>query len=138
MAGDVPENKPKQGRWAPGQSGNPGGRPRDVEGIRELIRKQGTPLVERLMRIALGTETRIATSFGREVEVQPTFGEQTKAMEVLLSYWLGKPVQAVEVSSVTDHGLTDQLETMRQSERGAHLLALAEAIAATQQQQGGS
>ncbi len=96
---DKPKRQNGPGRpFLPGQSGNKGGRPRDVDGLRALVREHGPALAERLIRIALGEEKRIeCTSMGVPVEVFPTFAESTKATEVLLSYWVGKPAQAIDV-----------------------------------------
>jgi len=63
-----------------------------------MVREQGPALIERLIEIALGKATRLEmTAVGIPLEVVPTFTERTKATEVLLSYWVGKPAQALDV-----------------------------------------
>lgn len=77
--------------FQPGQSGNPRGRPKEVDGLRAMIRAEGMPLVRRLFDIALaGPEYS-----GPEL---PSAAESIRAAEVLLSYGFGKPAQQVELT----------------------------------------
>lgn len=124
----VPENRTATGRFAPGHSGNAGGRPRDTESVRSLVREHGKTIVDRLIRIALGQETRTVATLAGTAEVEPSFSEQTKAAEVLMAYWIGKPAQPVELAHA-ERTVSDQLEDVRKSERGSSLISLAEAIA---------
>jgi hypothetical protein len=70
-------------KFQKGQSGNPGGRPRAVKGLREaLIRRygqDGDKLVARLEALSAGRNRKIALA----------------ATELLLAYLAGKPVQAI-------------------------------------------
>ncbi len=97
---DDTENSKKPGKpFLPGQSGNKGGRPRDVDGLRALIREHGPGLAKELIEIAAGRATRTGiTALGNEVEIGPTMTERIKATEVLFSYWVGKPSQAIELT----------------------------------------
>ena len=85
----VSDNSGKQrppGRpFVAGQSGNPHGRPKEMAGIRKLIAERGPDMVRELMRIACG-------------EGDAKAGDQIKAIEVCLSYWLGKPTQEVRLN----------------------------------------
>ncbi len=91
------ENKLKP-PWEKGVSGNPGGRPKGLKGIRKMIAQQGDKLVEQILLIATGeaTETRV-TKDGEPFDVAPRLADQIKAIEVCLSYWVGKPQQQVKI-----------------------------------------
>jgi len=82
------ESKPATERpwlWKKGQSGNPGGRPKELSWARAEIAKRGPELVRELLAIATG-----------ERETEPR--EQLKAIEIACAYWLGKPSQHVELT----------------------------------------
>jgi chromosome segregation and condensation protein ScpB len=106
--------------WKKGQSGNPSGRPRDIEGARALIRERGPELLRRTLAIALGEDADAKTA------------DQLRAQEVCYSYWLGKPSQAVELT-FGDEGaevLRATLERMRKDPlSAAAMLTLAETAA---------
>ena len=67
--------------FRPGESGNPGGRPRAVVAIRELVQAKGPDLVERLMTMALAdnTEDRV----------------RIECIKVLLDRGYGRPPQPI-------------------------------------------
>lgn len=67
--------------FRPGESGNPGGRPRAVAAIRDLVQAKGPDLVERLMTMALAeaTEDRV----------------RIEAIKVLLDRGYGRPPQPI-------------------------------------------
>lgn len=71
--------------FLPGQSGNKGGRPKELDGLRALIREQGPKLVETLIDIALSEAA--------------DDKDRIKASEVLMSYGYGKPTTPVELSN---------------------------------------
>ena len=51
---EQPQNKATAGRWQKGQSGNPGGRPKDTEGLAAYIRdksKGGKTLADECFRV---------------------------------------------------------------------------------------
>jgi hypothetical protein len=82
------QNKPSH-LWKPGQSGNPAGRPRAENDLRELIRPHTPALVRRLLRVARNERHR----------------DHVKAIGMLLDRGHGLPVQAI----VADVSLVDAL-----------------------------
>ncbi len=123
--------KPPGRPFLPGQSGNKGGRPRDVDGLRAMIREHGPALAEQLIQIAKGLASReVVVGDGLVAHVGPTFAEQTKATEVLFSYWLGRPQQSIEIS--TTNPIAPQVFAHAQAwladpQLSEHVLALADA-----------
>lgn len=69
-------------KFAPGQSGNPGGRPKAVNKVRELIAERGVEVVESLFTIAFDPK-----------EHPPT---RLAAHRELLDRWLGKAPQQMD------------------------------------------
>lgn len=51
------EKNPKSSRWAPGQSGNPGGRTPGVDRVRELLNPHRESLVQKAVDLALAGDT---------------------------------------------------------------------------------
>lgn len=49
---DKPENRSKAGQFVKGISGNPGGRPKSIEEIRDLARSYTAEAMQSLLRIA--------------------------------------------------------------------------------------
>lgn len=89
----------ERGKFVPGVSGNPSGRPAGSILVRQAIAKRGAELVETLLGIALPPAPPadmppkdIVTLLARRS------GDQLKALELLLAYWIGKPIASVEVS----------------------------------------
>ncbi len=87
------QNKPKQvkGRrkapssaWKPGQSGNPGGRPKIAAEVRELARRYGPEAIVRLVTLMRSNNETVAA----------------RAAEALLDRAYGRPLQGLEVSQV--------------------------------------
>lgn len=83
-----------QGRYLPGNNGNPGGRP-STRWIREWLgevvegsRRGGTPVQRRQALVTALFATAVNTRHKDHV----------KAAELLLAYEAGKPIQAVELS----------------------------------------
>ena len=57
----TPENRPKQGgQFQPGQSGNPGGRPKVAGHIRDLAREYGPEAIEKLVDLMRGEDARVS------------------------------------------------------------------------------
>jgi hypothetical protein len=86
-----PENTVKQGssrggktKWQKGQSGNPGGRPREVADIKELCRKFSRKAVDALVECLESSQERTRVA----------------AAEALLDRGYGRPVQGLEVSQL--------------------------------------
>jgi hypothetical protein len=68
--------------WRPGQSGNPGGRPKVSAEIRELARQHGSQAIERLVALMHSKNESVAV----------------RAAEALLDRGYGRPMQGVELS----------------------------------------
>jgi hypothetical protein len=78
-------------QFRPGQSGNPGGRPKDTE-FRRILRERSPEAVEELFRIAR-TGKREANKL--------------KAIEIILAYGYGKPAIAVDLDLSLSRRLQD-------------------------------
>ena len=72
--------------WAKGQSGNPGGRPRILEAVRDIARESTTLAIETLRTIAADTDAPHAA--------------RVSAATALLDRAWGKPMQGHEVLAV--------------------------------------
>jgi hypothetical protein len=75
--------KPPSSAWKPGQSGNPGGRPRVAAEVRALARDHGHAAIERLVRLMYSKNESVAV----------------RACEALLDRGYGRTVQGVELSA---------------------------------------
>jgi len=73
--------------WAKGQSGNPGGKPRILEAVRDIARESTTLAIETLRTIAADTDA-------------PHAARVSAATELLDRGW-GKPLQGVAVMVVS-------------------------------------
>jgi hypothetical protein len=76
--------KPPSSAWKPGQSGNPGGRPKVVAEIRELARQHGYDAIRRLVDLMGSKNENVAV----------------RACEALLDRGYGRPLQGLELNSV--------------------------------------
>lgn len=80
-----------------GQSGNPGGRPKLLKELKERIQARGEELIEKLFAIAVDPPK--PKRVGRRVLLDgPSAKERVMAIEKLLAYGYGKPVQAMEIT----------------------------------------
>jgi hypothetical protein len=68
--------------WRPGQSGNPGGRPKVLAEIRNLAREHGPKAIERLVALMHSKNESVAV----------------RAAEALLDRGYGRPMQGMELS----------------------------------------
>ena len=68
--------------FQPGQSGNPGGRPKEDSEVKALARTAGPEAIEKLLELMRGDDRRTALA----------------AAQALLDRGFGKPSQAVEMS----------------------------------------
>ena len=57
---DQPENRSQSGRFVKGVSGNPGGRPKTIEEIRDLARSYTAEAMQSLLRIATSAKSESA------------------------------------------------------------------------------
>src|ERR1700746_873734 len=79
--------------WKPGQSGNPSGRPKSNLTLQQLCRGMTEELVESLQEIARNKADK----------------HRTKAIELLLAYGHGRPVQTANVRTIRRiEDLTDE------------------------------
>lgn len=75
-----------------GKSGNPGGRPKEVEGLKRMIReksKDGADFIKRLYTIADDAEED---------------RDKINAIKILLEYGFGKPSQDVDLHGTGEDG----------------------------------
>lgn len=84
--------------WAPGQSGNPGGRPKSVGEVRRLAREQTVLAIQTLVEVAS--------------DPNATPAARVAAAGVLLDRGYGKAVQPVELGGpgAFDQMTTEELE----------------------------
>ena len=66
--------------WGPGQSGNPGGRPKIAAEVRDLAREHGGKAIERLVALMHSKNESVAV----------------RAVEAILDRGYGRPMQAME------------------------------------------
>ena len=69
-----------------GQSGNPGGRPKEVAEVRELAKEHGSAAIERLVELMASDNERTAVA----------------ACEAILNRGYGRPPQAVNLAGEED------------------------------------
>lgn len=86
-----------RGKFKPGQSGNPGGRPR---GYAELTRKRvgqdGQPIIDTLMLIAYGEQADIKKTLGAPASIK----DRLTALQQLKEHGWGKDTQGIDVGGV--------------------------------------
>lgn len=96
--------------FPPGQSGNPGGRKKEIEGLAIAIRTE----LERNAK-----EGGVNEAVLKALEIMRTAEEpkdQLAALKVLLEYGYGKPSQ--EIQHQVSESLTALFDTMRAEKRG--------------------
>lgn len=72
---------PPRSAWGPGQSGNPGGRPKIAAEVRDLAREHGGKAIERLVALMHSKNESVAV----------------RAVEAILDRGYGRPRQAMEL-----------------------------------------
>jgi uncharacterized protein DUF5681 len=118
------------GRWLPGKSGNPGGRPKTAVSLRDLAREHAADAIARLVE-ALDAMRPV----GLEGDEIPDHDVRIRAANALLDRGYGKPKEHIELADTREYSAVfDRIEALRQSDKGAHLLAVAEALASQQEQ----
>lgn len=97
----MPDNRPKQGSrkssrtsWKPGQSGNPGGRPKVSAEVRELAREHGPKAIQRLVALMNSKNESVAV----------------RASEAILDRGYGRPTQAMELAGKDGGPITHKEE----------------------------
>jgi len=75
------KHRPVGHRWQPGQSGNPGGRPKTKE-LEQYARTKGPAAIDRLMEIGKGRGV-----------------ASVKALELVLAYGYGRPAHAIAITA---------------------------------------
>lgn len=73
--------EPRRGRFRPGESGNPGGRPKVKGEIRELAQKHGPAALECLVALMKSKNQRVAVA----------------AAQAILDRAYGRPAQAIQL-----------------------------------------
>ena len=71
------------GKWANGESGNPGGRPKVLAGLRELARKHAPAAIKELVRLATKAESEVVRVAAIRELLDRGYG---KAGELIPSY----------------------------------------------------
>jgi hypothetical protein len=89
---EAPEGK--RGRFQKGQSGNPGGRPKDLNRIRELARSYADEAIETLVKLM---RDKRASATGR-----------AGAAVSILDRGYGKPTQVVEAAMNVEYHISDE------------------------------
>lgn len=80
-------------KFKPGQSGNPGGRPKFDGGVRELAQRNCPKAIQTLVKLMDSKDERVAMA----------------ASEAVLNRGLGKPAQSIEVTGDMTHRTAPQL-----------------------------
>ena len=108
--------------FQPGQSGNPGGRPKVLKELKDRIQLRGLELVDLLFGIVDG----LPVMKGRGV-VGPSHRERILAIKELMAYGYGRPVLAVEVSGPGGGPLESRdISLMNSAERRQRMRELAQ------------
>ena len=76
-----------------GQSGNPGGRPKEVAEVRELAKEHGPEAIERLVKLMASDNERTAVA----------------ACEAILNRGYGKPGQSVTIGADSENPLPTEI-----------------------------
>jgi hypothetical protein len=106
----------EQGRWNPGHSGHPGGRP-STKWIREYLGQLSKPGGQP-RKLAVVTALYVTA-------VDRRHKDHVKAAELLLAYEAGKPVQAVEVSG-PGQGPLEHVQNMTSEQQKRRMRQLVE------------
>jgi len=104
---DSPEHPSLTKPWlfAPGQSGNPGGRPKKIDARAEAFRESGEviPRIELELAKKEGREPRTRWAIMIEKLWSKVFSGDLRALELVLKYNIGKPPTKVEKEGKVHH-----------------------------------
>lgn len=113
----VPENRTPTGRFPPGQSGNPGGRPRVDPAIKEALTKAGPRAARKLGRLVNSLDEKIALAAASRV------------LE-LLGVGRSSPVEADDYGTkAVDEVMREALDGLTPEQRARALEHLQKAVA---------
>lgn len=93
--GVAPQNK---GRFRPGVSGNPGGRPKGFGDRIRMLTRDGEELIEIALKVARGELSVVKATKDGNFDVLPTAKERLDAIAWLGDRGWGKAAQPVEVT----------------------------------------
>lgn len=85
---DKPKRKAPSTAFKPGQSGNPGGRPKIPEEFKKLARENSIPVLQQVIKIALDEKAK--------------HSDRLRAAEILFDRGFGKPQQGIDISTQTE------------------------------------
>lgn len=78
---NMPENRTKTGRFVAGKSGNPGGRPKMPEEMRQILREAGPGLARKLLQYTEHSNPKIAMWAITEA-LDRAYGKPTQAQDI--------------------------------------------------------
>jgi hypothetical protein len=85
-----------------GQSGNPGGRPKVADEIRELARQHGPAAFQRVLELCVSGDERIALAASQEV-MNRAYGKPAQAVDVQATHNVGDPILDL-LTRIAEHG----------------------------------
>jgi hypothetical protein len=77
-----PQNKPKTGRFQPGKSGNPGGRPKVIREVIDLAREHTTLAIETLAKICKSADKDSARVAAANALLDRAWGRAPQTIEL--------------------------------------------------------
>lgn len=84
--------------WKKGQSGNPGGQPKWVKGVRDLLQEAAPEAADYLRKVIQGVPF-LMTVDGEAIEVPAEHQHRVAAARTVLEYTMPKPTAKVDVQA---------------------------------------